>query len=88
MQCELPCRPHRSPSLRTHSLYGRDPVTDWSIPYGTGASLWGYVDPPTVERKAPGCDEWEPLRQCDVKEQQCTIDFISRTVAQCVPAAG
>lgn len=33
-------------------LYGRDPTADFSVPYGTGASLWGFVLPPTVERKA------------------------------------
>lgn len=31
---------------------------------------------------AAGSDEWVPLRQCDVKEQQCTIDFVSKWFAQ------
>lgn len=48
-------------SIITHApshpsrLYGRDPTADFCIPYGTSASLWGFVPPPTVERKAGAC---------------------------------
>jgi hypothetical protein len=41
----------------------------------------------SLRPQTAGSSEWVPLRQCDVKEQQCTVDFISKWFVQYVTSA-
>lgn len=47
-----------------YRLYGRDPCVRDDAPDTEALRLWGFVDPPLVERRVMGKEVWERLPPC------------------------
>jgi hypothetical protein len=47
-----------------YRLYGRDPSVPPAEARNEALRLWGFVDPPTIERRVMGKEAWERLPPC------------------------
>jgi len=57
-------------------FYASDPSNDQSVIWGRGPSLFGFVDPPTVEWRKHDNGAWQVIPQCSPTEQQCNTAIL------------